>query len=233
MATSINHPGNLANSSQPVSLSQQAYERIRHQIISLELPPGEVIDEAQLQKELGLGRTPIREAIKRLSLEKLVTIVPRRGMFVTDIGITDLHRLFEVRLTLEAQCARLAARRGRQLHWDQMAAVLANLPAENTLVDYEILIAIDEACHQIMYEAAENDFLKDILTTLYALSLRLWYYSLSQIGDMRRAILEHQVILEALQARDGDLAAQLLRQHIQAFQEEIQSVMIGMPDGQI
>jgi DNA-binding GntR family transcriptional regulator len=131
--------------------------------------------------------------------------------------------------------ARLAARRGQQAHWDHMAAALANLPAENTLVDNEIMIAIDEACHQIMYEAAENDFLEDILTTLYALSLRLWYYSLSRIGDMRGAILEHQIILEALQARDGDLAAQLLRQHIQAFQEEIQLVMIGGPtsDGKV
>ena len=233
MASSINHQGNFENRSQPVSLSQQAYERIRHQIISLQLPPGEVIDEMQLQKELGLGRTPIREALKRLSLEKLVTIVPRRGMFVTDIGITDLQRLFEVRLTLEALAARLAAQRGRQVHWDQMAAVLADLPDENTLIDNEILIAIDEACHQIMYEATENDFLEDILTTLYALSLRLWYYSLSRIGDMRRAILEHQAILEALQARDADRSAQLVRQHIQAFQEEIQSVMMGTPDGQI
>ena len=235
MAISINHQGILVDSSQPISLSQQAYERIRHQIISLQLPPGEVIDETRLQKELGLGRTPIREALKRLALEKLVTIVPRRGMFVTDIGITDLQRLFEVRLTLEALAARLAARRGQQAHWDHMAAALANLPAENTLVDNEIMIAIDEACHQIMYEAAENDFLEDILTTLYALSLRLWYYSLSRIGDMRGAILEHQIILEALQARDGDLAAQLLRQHIQAFQEEIQLVMIGGPtsDGKV
>ncbi|HEX6383098.1 MAG TPA: GntR family transcriptional regulator [Anaerolineae bacterium] len=225
----------MGSNSHPVSLSQQAYERIRHQIISLELPPGEVIDEATLQKELGLGRTPIREALKRLALEKLVMIVPRRGMFVTDIGITDLQWLFEMRLTLEALAARLAAQRGKQKHWDRMTAVLAALPAEDDSVDNETLIAIDEACHHIMYEAAENEFLRDTLTTLYALSLRLWYFSLSKIGDMRRAVLEHRAILEALLNRDGDKAAQLLRQHIQAFQEEIQSGMMGVPafDGEV
>lgn len=225
----------MVSNSHPVSLSQQAYERIRHQIISLELPPGEVIDEATLQKELGLGRTPIREALKRLALEKLVMIVPRRGMFVTDIGITDLQWLFEMRLTLEALAARLAAQRGKQNHWDRMTAVLAALPTEDELVDNETLIAIDEACHHIMYEAAENEFLRDTLTTLYALSLRLWYFSLSKIGDMRRAVLEHRTISEALLNRDGDKAAQLLRQHIQAFQEEIQSVMMSVPasDGEV
>lgn len=227
MATSTNDQTNFMDNSHPVSLSHQAYERIRHKIISLELPPGQVIDEVQLQKELALGRTPIREALKRLSLEKLVTIVPRRGMFVTDIGITDLQHLFETRLTLEALAARLAARRGKPKHWERMAAALDRLSAADASVDNETLITIDEACHQIMYEATGNEFLRDILTTLYALSLRLWYYSLSRIGDMRAAVQEHHAILHALQAGDAEAAALLLRQHIYAFQEEIQSGMIG------
>ena len=78
-------------------------------IVTLELAPGSVIDEAELQEELQMGRTPIREALKRLSLESLVSIVPRRGMFVTNIGINDLQRLLEVRLELETLAVRLAA----------------------------------------------------------------------------------------------------------------------------
>ena len=82
-------------------LSQTAYQAIKYKIISLELPPGSVVDEFSLRTELGLGRTPIREALQRLSMEKLVTIVPRRGTFVTQIGLTDLQRLSEARLILE------------------------------------------------------------------------------------------------------------------------------------
>jgi DNA-binding GntR family transcriptional regulator len=207
-------------------LSQQAYHSIKHKIVSLELAPGAVIDENALREELGLGRTPIREALKRLALEKLVIIVPRRGMFVTDIGITDLRRLFEVRVMLEGLAARLAAERGRPFHWQRMEAALNRLPVP-TEADNESLIAIDEACHHIMYEAADNEFLEDALTTMYALSLRLWYFSLSKLGKMHSTILEHRDILEALRAGDPDLAAELVEEHVRTFQDEIQSVMLG------
>jgi DNA-binding GntR family transcriptional regulator len=209
------------------SLKQQAYQAIKHKIVSLELEPGAVIDETALIAELRLGRTPIREALQRLALEKLVDIVPRRGMFVTDIGITDLQRLFEVRMVLESMAARLAAQRGRPDHWHRMEAALSNLDDSETEMDNEVLIAIDEACHQIMYEAADNEFLYDTLSGMYALSLRLWYYSLGKIGKMRSTVLEHRDILEALRAGEAEQAANLLEQHITSFQQEIQSVMLG------
>jgi DNA-binding GntR family transcriptional regulator len=210
--------------SQPFSLSQRAYQNIKHKIVTLSLPPGAVIDETALQEELQLGRTPIREALKRLSLEKLVTIVPRRGMFVTDIGITDLKHLYEVRTEMEAMAARLAARRGTAAHWQRMEAALRQVPAQS---DPSALIAIDGACHEIMYEATGNAFLIDTLNTLYALSLRLWYFVLADITDMNDTVMEHQVILEALRAGEEERAAALIRRHIVAFQQEIQSAMVG------
>lgn len=212
-----------------LSLSQQAYECIKRKIVSLVLPPGSVIDEPALRQELNLGRTPIREALQRLALEKLVVIVPRRGMFVSEIGLKDLQQLFEVRLTLECLAARYAAQRGSIHHWQKMAAVLAEMPAESEPVDNEILITVDERCHYIMYDAAGNEFLADTLKTMYSLSLRLWYFMLSQIGDMRQAILEHQNILDALKNGDADEAERLMEKHIFAFQEEIQSVMLSTP----
>jgi DNA-binding GntR family transcriptional regulator len=208
-----------------VSLSEQAYDCIKQEIVSLKLPPGSVIDEAGLQEELGFGRTPIREALKRLSLEKLVIIVPRRGMFVTEIGIRDLQQLFEMRLPMESLAARLAAERGTHEQWDRMKKALSELT--ETTGNNEALITIDKTCHEIIYEAADNEFLRDTLVTHYALSLRLWYYFLSRIGDMREALQEHQLILEALEAKDGERAARLMERHIRTFQEKIQSVMIG------
>ncbi len=218
----------MAKNGRNVSLRQRAYERIKQNIVSLELPPGSVINEVALRTELNLGRTPIREALQRLALEKLVLIVPRRGMFVADIGMMDLQRLFEVRVVLESMAARLAARRGTEHHWQCMEAVLANLPENGEAIENQDLIAIDQACHEIIYEAADNEFLQDILVTNYALSLRLWYFALAKIGDMRSAILEHVTIMDALKAGDTEQAAQLLEQHIKHFQEEIQTAMLGV-----
>lgn len=210
-----------------VPLSQQAYEQIRRAIVSLALAPGAVIDEAELQAELELGRTPIREALQRLALEKLVVILPRRGMFVSEIGVTDLGRLFELRLDLESLAARLAAQRGAAGHWEEMKAVLDALPPEGETLDNDALIAIDEACHHIIYQAADNPFLRDALITFYALSLRFWYFFLADMGSMLETVEEHRAILEALREGQPEQAAALLAGHIRSFQEEIQTAIAG------
>ena len=217
------------NDLRPQSLSDQAYELIRRKIVTLDLAPGDVINEATLQVELKLGRTPIREALRRLSFEKLVTIIPRRGMFVTDIGVADLPRIFEIRLALEPAAVRFAAQRGQSAHWNQMQALLDSSKVDGHQVNNERMIVIDQTCHEIIYDAAQNPFLIDTLSTLYALSLRLWFFSLSQIGSMNQALDEHRQILDALRRQDGDLAADLMVAHIRSFQEEIQAVMLGTP----
>jgi DNA-binding GntR family transcriptional regulator len=214
---------------QYVSLSHQAYEQIKRKIVSLELPPGVLINEGILRDELSLGRTPIREALQRLAAERLVMIVPRRGMFVTEIGVSDLPRIFEIRLVLEPSATRFAAQRGQACHWTHMQELLDNAPRSDR-PDYNVqMIEIDQACHEIIYQAAQNPLLVDTLNTLYALSLRLWYFSLSQIGGMTAALNEHRLILDALRSQDGDRAAALMSTHIKTFQEEIQTVMLGMP----
>lgn len=216
------------NETRPQSLSDQAYERIRRKIVTLELAPGDVINEATLQIELNLGRTPIREALRRLSFEKLVTIIPRRGMFVTDIGIVDLQRLFEVRLVAEELAAHLAAKRGTAEHWRKMRLLIARFPTEDTPITNDQWITLDEGFHNLIYQAANNPFLHDTLIYYYTHSLRLWYFFLADIGDMREAIKQHQHIFEALAAGDANQAAYHLREHIQVFQDELQSVMLGI-----
>lgn len=216
------------NKQHPRSLSEQAYEQIRYKIVTLELAPGNVINEAALQAELQLGRTPIREALRRLSFEKLVTIIPRRGMFVTDIGITDLKRLFEVRLEMEELAAKLAAQRGTAEHWQRMEILASRLPGETAVIANEEWIALDEAFHTCIYDATNNPFLRDSLIYYYTHSLRLWYYFINDIGNMGDAIKQHYTIYHALKNGDGQKAAVALRAHIQAFQDELQSVMLGL-----
>lgn len=221
-----------------LSLSDKAYLTIRKKIVTLELPPGGVLDEAQLRNELELGRTPIREALKRLEIENLVTIVPRRGMFVTEISILDLQRLFEVRLNLETLAAGLAAVRGKATHWQRMADALVNIKqSNNDYADKHTLIEIDEACHLIMYDATDNEFLYNTLQTLYTLSLRLWYFSMTKVDETDQSIVkphhidDHQLIYEALKSKDGETASRLMHQHIHAYQQDIQQIILNPETG--
>lgn len=130
-------------------------------------------------------------------------------------------------MVLETLAAQLAATRGSEEQWSRMEAALSNLHGEDGVANNEMLLTIDQAAHEIIYEAADNEFLRDVLVTHYALSLRLWYFFLSRMGDMSSAVAEHQQILLALKSRDAELAGQLMQRHIQAFQQAIQSVMSG------
>jgi DNA-binding GntR family transcriptional regulator len=209
-----------------IPLSQQAYLEIKNKIITLELPPGSVLDEAELQEELGFGRTPIREALKRLALENLVSIAPRRGMFVTDIGINDLQRLLEVRLELETLATRLAAQRGKPKHWQKMEVLLAE-QATLELSNNDTFIRMDDSFHELIYDAADNRFLREALTVLLSLNERLWYHFLPEIGHLQLAADDHKLIFESLKAGDGQQAAERMKRHIQRLQEKLQLIMLG------
>jgi len=205
-------------------LSEKAYYLIKEKIVTLELAPSSVIDAPALMEETGLGRTPIREALQRLAAEGLVNIVPRRGMFVADISITDLQKISEVRIVLESFCVRLAAQRVTESQIAEMEAILQDLEQVPN-GDARALMVIDERAHTLLYQAADNEFLAGILGRLYAPSLRLWYLALHRIGDVREAIEQHREIAEALKARDGARAEALIQQHIAEFQQRIRAVL--------
>lgn len=210
-----------------VLLSDKAYRLIKHKIATLELPPSSLINEQALMEELGIGRTPIRDALRRLEVENLVTIVPRRGTFVTDVSITNLQALAEVRTELEGLAARLAARRVTQRQIAQMEALFERfdeIVAENGNV---ALMDRDKQFHHLVYRAANNEFLESILDQLYTLSLRLWHLSLDNLSQqaMKEAIAEHLKIIEALKEGDGVKAEQEMQQHVIHFQNQIKAVL--------
>ena len=216
----------MTKHAQAVPLSQQAYEQIKHMIVTLKLAPGSVIDEAQLQDELQLGRTPIREALKRLALESLVSIVPRRGIFVTNIGINDLQRLLEVRLELETLATRLAAQRGTAEHWQRME----QLVVEPLVLDGDSdsdMIRVDEAFHEIIYEAADNRFLHEAITVLLSLNERLWYFFLPDIGGFERTNHDHRLIWQSLEAGNGEQAAEQMKQHMLSSLDKLRASVLG------
>jgi len=201
-----------------LSLSEQAYGQLRRMIVRLDFAPGDVLREDALQDTLGMSRTPIREALQRLAREHFVTVIPRRGMFVSGIDVSELGLLFETRSVLEPYAARLAAARGTSEHWDAMEAALDGVGAASGNQD---LMEIDRQGHEIMWEAAGNRFLVDTLDMLYAQSDRLWHLYLAEGADMTHAVDEHGEIMEALRSADGDRAGELMEEHIRSFDAQI------------
>ncbi len=208
-------------------LSDKAYNLIKHKIVTLELPPSSLIDEQQLTEELGIGRTPVREALRQLAAEKLVTIVPRRGTFVADISITDLQQLWEVRWELEGLAARLAAKRIDRRRLEQMKALFDDFDAVVDEGGSKAFMDIDSRFHNLLYRATHNEFLEDILDRLYTLSARLWYMSLDRVSHqvVREAIEEHAEVIKALEKGDAEEAERVIQRHIATFQEQMRAAL--------
>jgi DNA-binding GntR family transcriptional regulator len=203
------------------SLADKAYHEIRGLIVSLELAPGALIDERELIERLEIGRTPVREALRRLAHERLVEVYPRRGMFVTGVDVRELARLSEVRELLEPEAARLAAERATDADRTDLGALLAELDAGGSE-----LIDLDERIHRAVYRAAHNDLLEATLEQYYVLALRIWSIALDRATELEEAVEEHHALLEAIQAGDGERAADTMRAHVQNFEQAMHRVLL-------
>lgn len=211
------------------SQSEEAYLKIRDRIVSLDLAPGSVVNEGRLQTELAIGRTPIREALQRLAHEKLVHSVPHRGTFVTDVKITDLARITEVRVVLEAHAARLAAERCTSADQEALSGLLRMLRSDGVKNQRE-LMNLDQQIHRKLYQVARNSFLESTLERYFNLSLRLWFLVLDHEVRLRAAVEEHTELLEAVMAHDADRAESIMRRHVTGFEHEIRKALVGGAD---
>jgi len=205
-------------------LADQAYLVLRELIVSLELAPGALVKEPELVQRLGIGRTPVREALRRLAQERLIEVFPRRGMVVTTVDVRDLARLCEVRLSLEPEAARLAAERATQADLDEITALLTELAARRRRDD-KALIALDRRIHAAIYHATHNVFLEETLEWYYAHALRIWMLGLEKTG-LKAAVHEHAELLGAILRGNGGRAAELMREHVERFENEMRDVLL-------
>ena len=207
------------------SQSEAAYLRLLERIVRLEMPPGSVVNEAQLREDLRIGRTPIREALQRLARENLVRSIPHRGTFVTDVNITDLARITEVRIVLEAHAARLAAEKLTASDREAIAQLL-DLLRRGHVTDQRDLMQLDQRIHRTIYRSARNAFLESTLERYFNLSLRLWYLVLDREVRLREAVDEHVELLRAILGGDGELSETIMRKHVTGFEHEIRKVLV-------
>jgi DNA-binding GntR family transcriptional regulator len=205
-------------------LADRAYVELRDQIVSLAIAPGAPINEESLGRELGLGRTPLREAIKRLALENLVAVYPRRGTFVTEINITDLAHISDVRVQLESHAAYRAAQRLTPPQRDELDALLAEIERRPS-GDAGALMALDARIHRFVYSCAGNPYLRDTLERYLNLSLRIWYLVLGRLPHLFERVHEHGDLLLAVRAGDADRARAIAAEHVATFETEIRGVL--------
>jgi DNA-binding GntR family transcriptional regulator len=172
-----------------------------------------------------MGRTPVREAIKRLALENLVTVFPRRGTFASEINITDLAHVSDVRTQLEGHAAYRAAERLTDAQRAELEELLDELGRSPGSDDVERLMALDARVHRFIYRCTGNPYLEATLTRYFNLSLRIWHLVIDRLPHLFARVHEHDDLLRAIAAGDGERARAVLGEHIATFEREIRTVL--------
>jgi DNA-binding GntR family transcriptional regulator len=206
-------------------LADRAYEWLRDRIVMLDIPPGAPIDEVMLGEDLQMGRTPVREAIKRLALENLVTVFPRRGTFASEINITDLADVADVRAQLEGHAAFRAAQRITDAQREELYDLLGELKHSRGSDDLETLMALDARVHRFIYRCTGNPYLEQTLDRYFNLSLRIWHLVLDRLPHLFARVHEHAELLRAIDAGDAKLARRIVTEHVTTFEREIRGVL--------
>lgn len=203
------------------SLRARAYEAIKRRIISLKYRPGMYLNAARVSAELGLGRTPVNQALSQLMHEGMVEIIPRKGAIVRPVSLDEVMAVIDVRIVNEVHCARLAVERASDAEIDHLEAIVARAETLTSTRNVEELMLLDRAFHIGLSRASRNPVLAGILLSLHERSLRFWFISLSDEGHLAPVQDEHRAIVERLRARDAEGIAAVMRTHIESFRATI------------
>ena len=206
-------------------LRELVFEVLREAIISGQLAPGERLMEIQLAEELGVSRTPVREAIRKLELEELVLMVPRKGAYVASLSMKDVVEVFEIRGALEGLAAALAAERITEEELESLQRQLVKSAEMIGNADLQGMVEADTGFHQILYQASRNERLAQIINNLREQIQRFRQTSLSYPGRMKIALEEHREIVDAVSARDPEMARKLAQDHIENAENSMMQVI--------
>ncbi|MBB3039185.1 GntR family transcriptional regulator [Hoyosella altamirensis] len=205
--------------------ADRAYEIVRERLIMLDIRPGEPINDDRLADEMGFGRTPVREALKRLERERLVVAYPRRGTFATGVDMTDLSDISEIRKQLEPSAAARAARSASLETRDRLSALADEIADISPDEDPREVLRKDIRVHREIYRAAGNPYLEDILVSLDSHATRIWCLFLDRLPDVASHVVEHVALLRAIVDGDEETAAKLTLSHVSGFEQAIRSLL--------
>jgi GntR family transcriptional regulator, rspAB operon transcriptional repressor len=206
---------------EPQSLRDTAYEAIKHRIITCAFRPGEYLNEAYVSATLGIGRTPVHQAIDRLMLDGLVEVIPRKGVIVKPVSLDEIMQIVEVRLLNESYCVRLAAERAGADDIAHLTDILARARQWTEARSSEHLMRLDREFHAAIARASQNAVLRDTLVKLHDRSLRFWFISLNRPGQHESVQQQHEAVFAAIKTHDPDRAQEAMRAHIEAFRKNL------------
>lgn len=192
-----------------------AYQRLLEEVREGRLNPGDRLRETELAERLGVSRTPIREAIRQLEADGIVTHLPRQGATVRSLDYAEVMELYEMRAVLEGTAARLAARAASDIEVEELLAMNAELARLGASPE---AVALNRQFHGALLDAAKNRFLARSMASLHKALLILGPTTLTEVDRARNAVAEHQSVLEAIRARDGAVAEAAMRAHIEMAQ---------------
>jgi len=204
--------------------ADNAYQLIKSKIISLEFPPGSPINQHQLMDELNVSRTPIREALKRLEHDSLVVAIHRRGMSVAEIALNDLRHVYEIRVELEASCARLAAARATEAQIQKLEEALGQL-LKSDIHERRLIAERERQLHFRISECSQSRFLVKETKHYYGLALRIWYFLVDRLPPGCEDSDTHIPLVEAIRNQDSELAEQLMRGHVKAVFDTVKEYL--------
>ncbi|MBI4985693.1 MAG: GntR family transcriptional regulator [Rhodocyclales bacterium] len=196
------------------ALYEQVAERLRSRIYAHELAPGAWVDEQAIATEYGISRTPLREALKVLASEGLVTLKPRRGCYVTELSEQDLDEIFPVMALLEGRCAHEATRKASADDLKRLADIHADLERHAAANDPDHFFEANQQFHDALQELAGNRWLGQLIEETRKFIKLTRRDSLNLAGRLRQSLAEHRKILAAVQQRDPDGAARCMHEHI-------------------
>jgi DNA-binding GntR family transcriptional regulator len=194
------------NDSERGSLTDQAYGELEERIVTLQLEPGAVLSEATLAKQIGIGRTPIREALQRLAREGLVVIFPRRGILVSEIDVKRQLMLLEVRRELERLMAAKATQRASDAEREHFLAIAEGMEQASVDNDDITFMRLDRELNLLLASSARNEFTSRAMGLMHGLSRRFWYFHYKEVADLPLCAKLHADLARAICQRDPEKA---------------------------
>lgn len=203
------------------SLAEQVYEQLKEKIITLHFLPGQYLNEGALCAMLGVGRTPVHQALQRLELERLVEIMPRKGVIVQPDSIAEILKILDSRVTVEAELARNAAQQRTPEDTEVLKLLARRGYGNGQPADVDTFITGDRAFHEQFAKMAGNVVLSEFARSLHERSIRYWYLHLWQTMDTKATIRQHSAIADMIAKGDGDGAAKAVREHIESLRARL------------
>ncbi len=185
------------------------------------LQPGERLMEIQLAEDLGVSRTPVREAIRKLEMEGYVIMMPRRGTYVADLSIRDINEVFEIRTSLESLASGLAAERINEDELEKLQRLLVEIGAYIKSGDMESIVRTDTEFHDLLYQASRNTRLVGIISNLREQLTRFRTTSMSFPGRLKATLEEHRKIVEAIAQGDEKAARKAAEHHMEKSEQTL------------